>query len=192
MTLGDNYTNVADTDPSPYSIMLPPTRSQRHIAGGGVSRSQRNAASGEDSSIHTPAAGSVLGESQAGPTSDDQITPVIRERRIRWERQPREPLPPLKDVREWVGKQLDHENLPKKYQSVPPEGELMPLNEDYPEGLFAIPNKKGQPRIIVPPAMVKSLILQTHEDIHHQHHIKQGFTCATSGLLLAKHGQGYT
>ena len=46
------------------------------------------------------------------------------------------------------------------------------MNEEYPEGLFAIPNKEGQPRIIVPPAMVKPLILQTHEDIHHQHHIK--------------------
>ncbi len=46
------------------------------------------------------------------------------------------------------------------------------MNEDYPEGLFAIPNKEGQLRIIVPPAMVKPPILQTHEDIHHQHHIK--------------------
>jgi hypothetical protein len=114
------------------------------------------------------------------------MAPVIRERRIRWERQPREPLPHLEDVSEWVGKQLDHINLPKKYQSVSPEGELIPLNEDYPEGLFAIPNKEGQSRIIVPPAMVKPLLLQTHEDIHHQHHIK---VLHTSGLLLAKHGR---
>ncbi len=46
----------------------------------------------------------------------------------------------LDDVSEWVGKQLDHLNLPKKYQCVPPEGVLIPLTEDYPEGLFAIPN----------------------------------------------------
>jgi hypothetical protein len=37
----------------------------------------------------------------------------------------------LDDVSEWVGKQLDHLNLPKKYQSVPPEGVLIPLAEDY-------------------------------------------------------------
>ncbi len=72
----------------------------------------------ERTQVYTPAADSVSGESQAGPAFGDQITPVIRERRIRWERQPRQPLTPLKDVKEWVGKQRDHENLPKKYQSV--------------------------------------------------------------------------
>jgi hypothetical protein len=111
--------------------MLPTTRSQRKIVVGKDSGAQPSGDSEGNSGIHTPAADSVVGGSQEGPTSGSQVVPVIRGRRIRWERQPREPLPPLKDVKEWVDKQLDHENLPKKYQSVPPEGELIPLNEDY-------------------------------------------------------------
>ncbi len=153
LTLRDNHTNGTDVDSSPCPVMLPTTRSQRNITRGGDSKAQRSGDNGGDSSIDTPAADSVLGGSQEGSTSDGRIIPVIRERKIRWERQPREPLPPLEDVKTWVGKQLDHENLPTKYQNVPPEGELIPLSEDYPEGLLAIPNKEGQPRIIVPPAM---------------------------------------
>ncbi len=42
----------------------------------------------------------------------------------------------------------------------------------FPEGLLAVPSLEGQPRIIVPPREVKALILQTHEDIHHQNHVK--------------------
>jgi hypothetical protein len=126
VTLDDDNVKVANTDPHPYPAMLPITRSRRNVASGG------------NSSIHTPAANSVLGESQADSTVNGRIAPVIQERRIRWKRQPREPLPHLEDVSEWVGKQLDHMDLPKKYQSVLPEGELVPLAEDYPEGLFAI------------------------------------------------------
>ncbi len=83
-------------------------------------------------------------------------------------------MPPLTDVAACVGKQLelDRTNLPKKYQDVPPEGPLLiTLAEDYPKGLFAVSNKEGQPRTIVPILMLKPLILQTHEDIHHQNHI---------------------
>ncbi len=117
LILGDNYTNVPDTGPSSCPVMLPITRSQRNVVGGRDSRAQRNGDNGGDSTIHTPAADSILGESQEGPTSDSQVTPVIRERKISWERQPREPLPPLKDVKEWVGKQLDHENLPRNIKA---------------------------------------------------------------------------
>ena len=46
------------------------------------------------------------------------------------------------------------------------------MDSTYPEGLLAVPNAEGQPRIIVPPSEVKALILQTHEDIHHQNHLK--------------------
>jgi hypothetical protein len=60
--------------------------------------------------------------------------------------------------------------MPAKYLNVQPKGNLIPMDSTYPEGLLAVP--KGQPRIIVPPAEVKALILQTHEDIHHQNHIK--------------------
>jgi hypothetical protein len=80
--------------------------------GGKDSRAQPGGDTEGSSGIHTPAADSVVGEVQEGPTSGSQVVPVIRERRIRWERQPREPLPPLKDVKEWVGKQLHHENAP--------------------------------------------------------------------------------
>jgi hypothetical protein len=81
LILGDNdYTNVADTDSSSCPVMLPTTRSQRNIVGEKDSRAQPNGDSGGDSSIHTPAAGLVIGESQGGPTSDSQIIPVIRER----------------------------------------------------------------------------------------------------------------
>jgi len=46
------------------------------------------------------------------------------------------------------------------------------MDSTYPEGLLAVPNAEGQPRIIVPPSEIKALILQTHEDIHHQNHLK--------------------
>jgi hypothetical protein len=115
-----------------------------------ITRSKLGASNSLESSIDTPAANSIVEAPQGETTDKGRVTSVIREDRIRWERRPREPLPQLDDVSEWVGKQLDHLNLPKKYQYVPPEGVLIPLAEDYPEGLFAIPNKEGQPRIIVP------------------------------------------
>ena len=55
---------------------------------------------------------------------------------------------------------------------MPPNGELMAALEGYPEGLLAIPNDDGSPRIIVPKSQIKSLVLQCHEDIHHQSHVK--------------------
>jgi hypothetical protein len=53
-----------------------------------------------------------------------------------------------------------------------PEGELLASIEGYPEGLLAIPNDNGSPRIIVPRSQIKALVLQCHEDIHHQSHVK--------------------
>ncbi len=67
LTLDDDHTQVANADPNPCPVML------------SITRSRRNVTSGEqNSSIHTPAANLVLGESQAGFTSDEQIAPVIR------------------------------------------------------------------------------------------------------------------
>ncbi len=37
---------------------------------------------------------------------------------------------------------------------------------------MAIPNEDGSPRIIVPKSQGLALVLQTHEDIHHQSHLK--------------------
>ncbi len=48
----------------------------------------------------------------------------------------------------------------------------MAFIDGYPEGLLAIPNEDGYPRIIVPRSQIKALVLQCHKDIHHQPHIK--------------------
>jgi hypothetical protein len=62
--------------------------------------------------------------------------------------------------------------MPKEYLDVPPNGKLLASIKGHPEGLLAIPNADGSPRIIVPRTQVLALVLQTHEDIHHQSHIK--------------------
>jgi hypothetical protein len=111
------------------------------------------------------------GEDQQPSGKEDSIL-VISKGRIKWKRIPREPIPQLSDINLWVGQQLRHTNMPAKYLNVQPKGNLIPMDSTYPEGLLAVPNAEGQPRIIVPPAEIKALILQTHEDIHHQNHIK--------------------
>jgi hypothetical protein len=62
--------------------------------------------------------------------------------------------------------------MPKEYTEEPPKGKLITTVEGHPIGLLAIPNPDGSPRIIVPRSQVLALVLQTHEDIHHQSHIK--------------------
>ena len=54
----------------------------------------------------------------------------------------------------------------------PPHGLLITQVKGYPDGLLAIPDKNGSPRIIVPNSQVEGLVLQCHEDIHHQSHVK--------------------
>ena len=65
-----------------------------------------------------------------------------------------------------------HKNMPRKYQHMQPKGSLIATDSSFPEGLLAVTSPEGQPRIIVPPGEIKALILQTHEDIHHQNHVK--------------------
>jgi hypothetical protein len=62
--------------------------------------------------------------------------------------------------------------MPSKYQHMHPEGELIAMDSTYPEGFLAVPNTEGHLRIIVPPSEIKTLTLQTHEDIHHQTNFK--------------------
>jgi hypothetical protein len=63
--------------------------------------------------------------------------------------------------------------MPKEYMDVTPVGKLLASLEGHPEGLLAIPNTDGSPRIIViPRSQILALVLQTHEDIHHQSHVK--------------------
>jgi hypothetical protein len=105
-------------------------------------------------------------------SSKEDVAPVISEGRIKWKRVPREPIPQLSDINLWVGQQLRHVNMPAKYLNMQPEANLIPVDSTFPEGLLAVPNAEGQPRIIVPTTEVKALILQTHEDIHHQNYLK--------------------
>jgi hypothetical protein len=62
--------------------------------------------------------------------------------------------------------------MPDKYMDTPPHGLLITQVDGYPEGLLAVPNPYGSPRIIVPRSQVNALVLQCHEDIHHQSYIK--------------------
>ncbi len=48
--------------------------------------------------------------------------------RIKWKRIPREPIPQLSEISAWRGKQLRHENMPKKYQHMHPDGKLIPMD----------------------------------------------------------------
>jgi hypothetical protein len=101
------------------------------------------------------------------------VTPINEHGRLSWKRSPREPLPRLTPVAQWIGSQLDHDNLPKKYSCEPPEGELIKDIPGQPADLLGIPNHLGaHPRIIVPKAVREAITMHTHEDIHHQNHQK--------------------
>ena len=62
--------------------------------------------------------------------------------------------------------------MPKEYLETAPKGHLLTSIKGYPEGLLGISNTDGSPRIVVPRAQILALVLQTHEDIHHQSHVK--------------------
>ena len=85
------------------------------------------------------------------------VAPIHGNGAIKWTNVPRQPIPPLDDVSLWVGHQLNHKRMPKEYKHMPPDGELMVSLDGYPEGLLAIPNDDGSPRIIVPRNQIKSL-----------------------------------
>jgi hypothetical protein len=79
----------------------------------------------------------------------------------------------LSHVDQWVGPQLDHDNLPARYTCGPPKGELVRNIPGHPVELLGIPNHlEANPRIIVPKAMCEAITMHTHEDIHHQNHQK--------------------
>ncbi len=141
-----------------------------------MSRNQLHVAQGI-SSIHTPAGETIVsGDRHAEEHGMSSVAPLHENGTIRWTNVPRQPIPPLDNVNLWVGHQLNHKRLPKEYKHMPPDGELMASLEGYPEGLLAIPNDDGSPRIIVPRSQIKSLVLQYHEDIHHQSPVKVLYT----------------
>jgi hypothetical protein len=116
-------------------IMLPSTRSMAKRTNNFKGRSSGTMPNGEDQP----------------PSGKEDSIPVISEGRIKWKRIPREPIPQLSDINSWVGQQLRHTHMPAKYLNVQPKGDLIPMDSTYPEGLLAVPNAEGQPRIIVPP-----------------------------------------
>ncbi len=68
----------------------------------------------------------------------------------------------------WIGKQLLGQKIPKRY--LDKEGNLQ-MMQGYPHGLLAIPSDgySGH-RIVVLVEQQKSLIKNTHAEIHHQGH----------------------
>jgi hypothetical protein len=122
---------------------------------------------------HISANAIISGERHTDKHETGNITPVIESNRIKkWKRVPKQPIPELLDVIQWVGHQLNHKRMPKEYMDVAPVGRLLASLEGHPEGLLAIPNIDGSPCIIVPRSQILALVLQTHEDIHHQSHFK--------------------
>ena len=80
--------------------------------------------------------------------------------------------------------------MPKEYMEEPPKGKLITSVEGHPIGLLAIQNPDGSPRIIVPRSQVLALVLQTHEDIHHQPSVPYQSTIhPDAAVLLAGNGQ---
>jgi hypothetical protein len=67
-----------------------------------------------------------------------------------------------------------------KYMDTHPHGLLITQVDGYSEGLLAVPNPRGSPRIIVPKSQVDALVLQCHEDMHHQSHIIEVYAVVLS------------
>ncbi len=65
-----------------------------------------------------------------------------------WTVTPREPIPQLEDINQWIGHQLNHQKMPDKYMDTPPHGLLITQVDEYPEGLLAVPNPYGSPESI--------------------------------------------
>ncbi len=123
----------------------------------------------DESTISTPASGTIIsGRRSVTRHSTDVVSPQINQGRIKWTVTPRQPIPQLEDINQWIGHQLNHQKIPDKYMDTPPHGLLITQVDGYPEGLLAVPNQYGSPRIIVPKSQVNALVLQCHEDIHHQ------------------------
>ncbi len=119
----------------------------------------------------TPAAEAIVsGDWHSEEHGISSVAPMHENGTIKWSNVPRQLIPKLDDdVSLWIGHQLNYERMPAKYQHMAPEGELIAFLDGHPEGLLDTPgDNNGQPRIIVPRNQIKALVLQCHEDIHHQ------------------------
>jgi hypothetical protein len=63
--------------------------------------------------------------------------------KLAWKRPPREPLPLLPPMEQWVGIQQEQHKLPAKYEHGPPKGELIKGIIGRPAELLGIPNHFG-------------------------------------------------
>jgi hypothetical protein len=127
-----------------------------------VIRNEASATHADWVSIQTPAAEAIVsGDRPSEEHGISSVAPVHENGTIKWSNVPRQPIP-----------ELNYERRPTEYQHMAPEGELIASLEGHPEGLLAILGDNGLPRIIVPRNLIKALVLQCHEDIHHQSHVK--------------------
>ena len=122
---------------------FPITRSKR-IINQDKDSPERN----ESEAINTPAGNTIVsGDRHSDEQGMSSVAPVHEHGTIKWTNVPRQPIPQLDDINLWVGHQLNHKRMPKEYQHMPPEGELVASLDGYPEGLLAVPNEGGYPRI---------------------------------------------
>jgi hypothetical protein len=148
MTIGMIITHLLSVE------MLPLTRSRKRI--------MRNDTEQSEPTL-TPAHSTTRARSNL---NNQLITPTNEHGRLSWKRSPREPLPRLTPVDQWIGSQLDHDNLPKNYTCGPPKGELIKDIPGHPADLLGIPNHLGaQPRIIVSKAVREAITMHTHGTI---------------------------
>ncbi len=77
----------------------------------------------DDTTITTPAANSITsGERHTSEHETRTITPEWENHKIKWKNVPRQPIPQLNDISQWIGHQLNHQRMPKEYKNVPPDG----------------------------------------------------------------------
>jgi hypothetical protein len=126
-----------------------------------------------DTTITTPAANGIFSSDRTTTVHETRTISLEHENQtVKWKNVPRQPIPELQDVSLWIGHQLYHKRMPREYRNLSPDGKLISSMKGHPEGLLAIPSEEGSPRIIVPRSQILALVLQTHEDIHHQSHLK--------------------
>ena len=98
----------------------------------------------ESEAINTPAGETIVsGNRHSEEQGMSSVAPIHEHGIIRWTNVPRQPIPQLDEINLWVGHQLNHKRMPKEYQHMPPEGELVASLDGYPEGLLAVPNEDG-------------------------------------------------
>jgi hypothetical protein len=75
-----------------------------------ITRSRNRA----DTTITNPAANSITsGERHTSEHETRTIIPEWENNKIKWKNVPRQPIPQLNDISQWIGHQLNHKRMPK-------------------------------------------------------------------------------